>query len=351
MRIRQSLISTEIFLDKVPPLPFNRSLWSPSATFIMKLARSLAVLIGMVFPAFAGVAMTEIHGEDWDLSNPMNGVTFQRAKSITKATLDQTSLRYSHLKNIKGRTPGPLISTLSAFSQATHARSLKFSSSYTNISAIDGSTAYAIQCSWDGKPVSLIFDTGSSDTWAVKSDFKCEDTVGNGYTQAGCHFGQPWIDDFAHGEMLGMHFLVKYGSGDEVSGPMGRSDIACGGLSVSEQQVGLVNKTYWRGDDLTVGILGLAYPSITSAYYGEIGEESPLNRIPYTPFFTSAIAQGAIDPVFSIALARNSSGGLLGWGGIPPVPWKTETFARTDLIVVSSALEIICTATDNRRRT
>lgn len=306
----------------------------------MKLARSLAVLLGMVLPALGGVAMTEIHGEDWDLSNPMNGVTFQRAKVITKATADQTSLRYSHLKDIKGRTRGPQISALSAFNQATHARSLKASSSYTNISAIDGfSTAYAIQCSWDGMPVSLIFDTGSSDTWAVKSDFKCEDSAGIGYTQAGCHFGKPWIDDFAHGEIPGMHFFVRYGSGDEVSGPMGHSDIACGGLSVSEQQVGLVNKTYWRGDNLTVGILGLAYPSITSAYYGEVGEETPFSRIPYTPFFTSAIAQGTIDPVFSLALARNSSGGLLGWGGIPPVPWKTETFARTDLIVVSTALQ------------
>jgi hypothetical protein len=301
----------------------------------MKLARSLATILGMVFPALAGVAMTEIHGEDWDLSNPMNGVTFQRAKVITEATADKTTLRYSHLHNVKGRN-GLHTSALSAMREATHVKSLKTSGSYTNISAIDGfSTAYEVRCSWDGQLVSLIFDTGSADTWAVKSDFKCEDTSGIGYTQSECAFGNPWIDDFGHGEIPGMHFFVRYGSGQEVSGPMGYSDIACGGLLVSEQQVGLANKTYWHGDNQAVGILGLAYPSITSGYYGAVGEETPANRIPYTPFFTSAVSQGSIDPVFSLALERNSSKGLLGWGGIPPGPWQMERFAKADLIVVS----------------
>ncbi|KAF7544477.1 hypothetical protein G7Z17_g9917 [Cylindrodendrum hubeiense] len=123
--------------------------------------------------------------------------------------------------------------------------------------------------------------------------------------------------------------------GEEISGPMGRSDISCGGLFVPEQQVGLANKTYWHGNNVTVGILGLAYPSITSAYYGQVGEEEPWLTISYTPFLTRAISQGTIDPVFSVAIMRNSSSGILTWGGLPPMLWNPESKAVTDLIIAN----------------
>lgn len=302
----------------------------------MKLLQSLIALLGFALPLYAGVAMTEIRGEDWDLSKPMNGIIFQRAKAVSPATPDQTSLRFSRLKSIKGVGKTRQQSITSVLDRSGHAKYDKAAGSFQNISAIGAfSTQYGIQCGWDGKLVWLIFDTGSSDTWVAQTDFRCADIAGLGYPQEHCKFGTPLIEDFAHGEIEGMHFYLQYGSGEEVSGPMGRSDISCGGLLVSQQQVGLANNTYWHGNNVTVGILGLAYPSLTSAYYGEIGEESEWNAIPYSPFFTTAVAQGSIDPVFSVAIVRNSSDGLLAWGGLPPIPWKEEQVAKTDLIIVS----------------
>jgi hypothetical protein len=74
--------------------------------------------------------------------------------------------------------------------------------------------------------------------------------------------------DFGHGFTNDVHFFLKYCSGEKVSGPMGYSDITCGGLTVSWQQVGLAKHTHWGGNNVTIGALGLAYSSLTSAYFG-----------------------------------------------------------------------------------
>jgi hypothetical protein len=209
---------------------------------------------------------------------------------------------------------------------------------YQNISALGNfSTAYGIQCSWDGTPVWFVFDTGSSDTWAAKTGFRCEDGAGRTHDQASCNFGQPHIPNFLQ-DISGVYFHRRYGSGEDVSGPMGTSDIACGGISVSGQQVGLASRAYWHGDNVTVGILGLAYPSLTSGYLGDPADpvdDSDWNNYPYTPWLTNAIAQGLTDPVFSVSIDRNSSDGVLAWGGLPPMPWDPKAFAATDLIIVS----------------
>ena len=304
--------------------------------FVMKLARSIALLLGIALPALAGVAMTEVRGKDWDLSMPMNGITFQRAKAMKAATVDRTSHRYSHLRSIKSSILGREHSGISAVSRAQGDQPSKIGSTYRNVSAVgEFSKSYAVQCDWDGTPTWLVLDTGSSDTWAVKEGFKCEDRSGNRYDQATCAFGTPSIDDFGHGEIAGMHFHLTYASAEEVSGPMGHSDLSCGGLFVYQQQVGLANKTSWHGDNITVGLLGLAYPSLTTAYYGNVGDESPWTAVPYSPFLTTAIAQGSIDPLFSLALIRNSSSGILAWGGLAPIPASKAQYARADLIIVS----------------
>lgn len=49
---------------------------------------------------------------------------------------------------------------------------------------------------------------------------------------------------------------------------MGKETVTLGGITVEQQEVGLVNLAGWIGDDFTSGLLGLAYPSITSAFAG-----------------------------------------------------------------------------------
>ncbi|CAM1509351.1 Fc.00g030900.m01.CDS01 [Cosmosporella sp. VM-42] len=302
----------------------------------MKPMHSLVSLLGFALPVSTGLPRIETRHEDWDLSRPTNGLTFERANAVVPATADRPTVRFSRLKKFKGKVEFQGHSITSALSRAGHRTPEKGFGHWENVSAFgDFYSQYAVQCGWDGKPVWLLFDTGSSDTWAVKSNFHCVDSVGSRHTQQACGFGSAYIDDFGRGEIDGMHFFLQYGDGEKVSGPMGYSDLSCGGLFVSEQQVGLANKTFWNGNNVTVGLLGLAYPSITSGYYGKLGEETPYNAIPYTPFLTKAIAQGSIDPLFSVAIVRNSSEGVLAWGGLPPIPFKKEPVGKTDLIVAN----------------
>lgn len=42
-----------------------------------------------------------------------------------------------------------------------------------------GSVEYVAEIEWDGTPVEVIVDTGSSDTWLVQAGFTCVDVDGN----------------------------------------------------------------------------------------------------------------------------------------------------------------------------
>ncbi|KAF4587621.1 Peptidase A1 [Ophiocordyceps camponoti-floridani] len=287
----------------------------------MKVARSLLALVGGCLGLCRASAV--------DFSQPMHGLKLQQIKATRAATTDRTASHFSRLQHISNSEhPSTLSRAL-----AVRAPPSRHDNVYQNITRAGiYSTQYAIDCSWDGTPTWLLLDTGSADTWSVRSDYYCDDGLGG---TVGCGFGWPLIEDFGGGSIPDLHFSLRYGSGERVRGPMGFSDIVCGGLLVTKQQVGLANYTYWHGNNLTVGILGLAYPSITSAYYGDIGAEAPWNAISYTPFLTSAILQGAMDPVFSVALIKNSTDGLIAWGGLPPVDWRQGKTATTDLIIAN----------------
>lgn len=304
----------------------------------MKALQLAFCLLGSIIitASCANIPQVRRHAPDWDLAKPMNGLTFERAKAIKEPSNDRTTMHFSRLKGIKAR-PGQQHSGVSALSRLRSSSTPgSIKQSFQNISALTAaSTQYAIQCGWDGVPVWLLFDTGSSDTWATKTGFKCSDGTGDSHNEAACGFSTPYIDGFGHGQIDELHFYLKYGSGEHISGPMGYSDVSCGGVSVSKQQVGLANNTYWHGNNVTVGILGLAYPAITSAYYGDVGQEAPWNAMSYTPFLTNAISQGTIDPVFSVALIKNSTDGVIAWGGLPPMDWQFRGYAKTDLIIVS----------------
>ncbi|KAL6915780.1 hypothetical protein FSST1_007275 [Fusarium sambucinum] len=298
----------------------------------------ISVLIASILcPVLSAVVSSEVGKGNWDLSTSLNGFSFERARalSVTKSP-DRTVVYVSRLKKIKTQDdayPRPSLSLLTRPDQP-HEKDTP----HQNVTAVGAfSTAYAIQCTWDQTPVWLIFDTGSSDTWAAKTGFRCENSVGDKRNQAACNFGQPHIQGFLQ-DISEVYFHRRYGSGEDVAGPMGTSDIACGGVSVSGQQVGLASKAYWHGDNITVGVLGLAYPSLTSAYIGDPNDpvdEEEWNSYSYAPWLTSAILKGLIDPIFSVTIDRNTSDGVLAWGGLPPMHWHPRSYASTDLIIVS----------------
>ena len=293
----------------------------------MKFVYLVAALLSMAITALA--SRTALSGEGWSLSHGMNGFSLKQAPKLSSSSsVDSLTFHTSRLKRVKAS-----VDQRSAISTITH-RSLKDGRS--NITSLGPYSAqYAVECVWDGVPMSLLFDTGSSDTWAVKSGFRCEDSSGKVHSQQACGFGQSLVEDFSGETIDNVHFSVAYGSGEQASGPMGFSDITCGGVSVSETQVGLANKTYWHGNNITTGILGLAYPSLTSAFFGPIGDEAPWNTVTYPPFLTTAISQGVMEPMFSVAIMKNSSDGVLGWGGIPPIAYDEKTNATTDMIIAN----------------
>lgn len=120
-----------------------------------------------------------------------------------------------------------------------------------------------------------------------------------------------------------------------MTGVMGYVTVTVAGITIEHQEVALVNYTYWFGDSVTSGLMGLAYPRLTSAF---VGTNSSVNdadkQVPYDPIMTSMIKQGLIEPIFSIALDRDSGEGYLALGGLPPVN-HSGTFARTPILMVN----------------
>ena len=258
-----------------------------------------------------------------------NGVTIHRPAALAKRTQDTISVHFSRIKPVRGS----FIQRSAAYQLGHYPHNNTGDSQKVNPVG-NFSSQYVIQCTWDGNPTWLLFDTGSSDSWTVSSKFQCRDSSGRAAPQEACGFGKINTDAFGQGAIDDLHFHLKYGDGEEVSGPMRYSDVACGGLEVSKQQVGLANNTFWNGDNTTVGLLGLAYPSLTTAFYGAIGDEARYNQVTYKPFFTNAWSQGSIDPIFSIALMKNTSDGVIAWGGLPPMDLHQNKWAQTDILVV-----------------
>lgn len=109
------------------------------------------------------------------------------------------------------------------------------------------------------------------------------------------------------------------------------------GVTVNNQQVALVDYGYWSGDDVSSGLIGFAYPGITSAFPGTDSTKDSRNiSITYDPFFFNAIEQKLVDPMFSLALNRETEGeaGQVALGGLPDVDFKGD-FVSTPLIVKS----------------
>lgn len=123
---------------------------------------------------------------------------------------------------------------------------------------------------------------------------------------------------------------------------MGREDVTVAGLTAEKQTVSLVDKAYWNGDEVTSGLLGLAYPSLTSEFPGTNASADNFNdTIEYDPVFTTLWKQGKIPPVFSLALDRNTNGGYLALGGLPPVQASSKFFSTPILIVRVAAQYIL----------
>lgn len=173
-----------------------------------------------------------------------------------------------------------------------------------------------------------IIDTGSSDTWLVESGYTCVDYATNAtIPEAQCGFGAPVPRSSSFSQIADENFNISYADGEYLNGIVGIDTVQFAGIQVPKQEVALAYLAGWYGDGISSGLLGLAFPSITSAFAGTdphkdaeptnnhpntVSTQRPYSSLMNTIFFV----QNLTDPVFSLALSRDGSGKTTGYGGL-----------------------------------
>ncbi|KAL9087498.1 MAG: hypothetical protein Q9165_006609 [Trypethelium subeluteriae] len=191
---------------------------------------------------------------------------------------------------------------------------------YPQNRAVEGQVFLA-PISFANEPFLVVIDTGSSDTWVVSQRFACISvTTGLREGQDECAFGPQFVDSSSFVEIPDQNFNVSYGDGEVLTGIVGYEEVRVGNVTVPSQEVGLVDIAAWNGDGKSSGILGLAYPSLTSAYGGnEQDPDQDSVEEEYEPIFMDMITQGLLEQqIFTLAISRNENdGGIMTLGGLP----------------------------------
>ncbi|KAJ7469827.1 acid protease [Mycena galericulata] len=203
----------------------------------------------------------------------------------------------------------------------------------TPLMGADYDFEYLVPITIGGQNFSVIVDTGSSDTWLPKTGFACFNLTGHPESASTCAFGSPGFDPARSKSFVpfpNTEFKIMYGDGEYLSGVAAYETVGVGGCVVTHQEIGLVTSAAWVGDGINTGLLGLAYPLLTSVSNASTGSGANGHgaQMPYDPWFFSAVKQGRVrEPYFSLALNRPSSPspgpgpdahlGVLALGGLP----------------------------------
>lgn len=91
--------------------------------------------------------------------------------------------------------------------------------------------------------------------------------------------------------------ILQYADLEFLTGTVGFDTMTVAGLTATRQEIGVVTDAAWEGDGVNSGLMGLAFPDLTSVYNGsDPNEDSAANNIPYDPFFFTAVKQGKVAP-------------------------------------------------------
>jgi hypothetical protein len=106
----------------------------------------------------------------------------------------------------------------------------------------------------------MLVDTGSSDTWVASKTLTCN-SFGRQVDQSACKFG-PLYDRQTFQKIEGENFRIEYADGTDAIGDVGYDSVTLGGINIPKQEIAVVEKSYWEGDNNISGLLGLCYPSL-----------------------------------------------------------------------------------------
>ncbi|KUJ10424.1 acid protease [Mollisia scopiformis] len=206
-----------------------------------------------------------------------------------------------------------------------------------------------------GQSFFVEIDLGSSDLWVVANGYQCIDRSTNAVLpQSSCSYGNSTYTPSSTFSLIANEtFGVFYGAGI-AQGMVGNETVTFGNITVPQQTVGIVASTTNQGDGVNSGILGLAYPDLTSAHPGtDIDNTTFLyDRLPYNPLVFNMAAQGLIEPFFSLAIERTAfdqetgPGGYLSLGEIAPVPHSSK-WVSTPVVILD---QIPINVTANKRQ-
>ena len=161
--------------------------------------------------------------------------------------------------------------------------------------------------------------------------------TGQPQAQALCYFGPTYNSSASptYAVLPNENFNISYADGETLAGTMGYDSYSLGGVTVPNQELGLVNYAAWVGDGLSSGLVGFAYRTLTSAYAGtDSTKDQKCAALLYNPLFVNMYTNQGVPPVFSLAIDRDPrNGGVLAVGGVPDVP-HSPYFASTPIIPV-----------------
>ncbi|KAL2069338.1 hypothetical protein VTL71DRAFT_15676 [Oculimacula yallundae] len=199
---------------------------------------------------------------------------------------------------------------------------------------------YAADVTWGNQTVGMLIDSGSADAWVAEAGFVCHDFNSKQLApQANCTFGALYNRTDSLRLIPDSKFNKQYGidlRGEHLQGVMAYETMTMGGLTVQNQEFGLVNNASWvSGDYKSTGLLGMAYPSRSNAL--RKNATGQYVRETYDTFFSNLWKQAKIKSnLFSMILNRNINGtaapipGYLSFGGVPDVPF-TQNFTSTPI--------------------
>lgn len=186
------------------------------------------------------------------------------------------------------------------------------------------------------KSFSAVVDTGSSDTWLAHSNFQCIDpSTSLNVTRSQCAFGPTYDISKSFRAIKNENFNVSYLDGEYLNGYMGHEYVSIADINIKNQEVAIVDEAAWLGDGVSSGLVGLAFPGLTTSFAGTNPLTDNVNfTITYSPIFTSMTKQHLVAPMFSIALGREKTPSMMAFGGVPPVP-HSKSFARSPLQILA----------------
>ncbi|MCJ1308744.1 hypothetical protein MMC25_002398 [Agyrium rufum] len=237
--------------------------------------------------------------------------TAKQAASPHVITTNTVNLERQLIKN--SRT-----SFLSAFRKR---QEVKGTSGTANLIAVENSQEFLVAVEFGKQTFKAILDTGSSDSWLAEKGFQCTDLdTGFVTSESTCMFGPLYSKSATFNQIPDLNFNISCGDGEAVAGIVGYEQVTLAGINVINQEIGVVDTAAWAGDETASGLIGLGFPSLTSAFKGtNPAADSPDTQVEYNPLFTNMITEGKVTPVFSLAISRGANGGTLAIGGVPNI--------------------------------